>query len=103
MEAFVSSSNTMYLSLGLRPVCVPVSAQSAPPDVSSASPREIANSYNSGSIRFQCTARAPPRPNFSTPYAKLRIPCSNIEILLAPDQPEHLISIEIECTPVRAP
>ena len=80
-ESFVWSSNTMYLSLGLRRCVCPFSARSAPPELSSASSREIANSYNSGSIRFQCTARAPPRSNFSAPYAGLRIPCSKIEIL----------------------
>ena len=49
------SSQTIYLSFGLRPVCTPVSAQSAPPDVSCASPPLRAHSYSSGSSKFQLT------------------------------------------------
>src|SRR5665213_2051302 len=80
--SLVRSSQTIYLSFGLRPVCTPVSAQSAPPDVSWASPPVSARSYSSGSKKFQLTASRSVKPNLSAPYSGLRMPCSNIHFLL---------------------
>src|SRR5258708_31003545 len=77
----VRSSQTIYLSFGLRPVCTPVSAQSAPPDVNWASPPVSARSYSSGSNKFQLTASRSVKPNLSAPYSGLRMPCSNIHFL----------------------
>src|ERR1700739_2799030 len=84
MVGSVWSSQTIYLSFGLRPVCTPVSAHSAPPDVSCASPFLRAHSYSSGSRKFQFTPLRSLKPNSSAPNSGLRVPCSNISFL-----PEH--------------
>src|SRR6266481_4052800 len=77
----VRSSQTIYLSFGLRPVCTPVSAHSAPPDVTSASPSLRAHSHSSGSRKFQFTPLRSLNPNLSAPNSGLRVPCSNISFL----------------------
>src|SRR5258708_499050 len=77
----VRSSQTIYLSFGLRPVCTPVSAQSAPPDVTCASPSLRAHSYSSGSRKFQFNLLISLNPNLSAPNSGLRVPCSNISLL----------------------
>src|SRR6266702_3867775 len=77
----VWSSQTIYLSFGLRPVCTPVSAHNAPPDESFASPSLRAHSYSSGSRKFQFTPSRSLKPNLSAPNSGLRVPCSNISFL----------------------
>src|ERR1700682_301638 len=81
MVCSVWSSQTIYLSFGLRPVCTPVSAHSAPPDVTCASPSLRAHSYSSGSRKFQFNALSSLNPNLSAPNSGLRMPCSNISFL----------------------
>src|SRR5260370_32899877 len=81
MVRSVWSSQTIYLSFGLRPVCTPVSAHSAPPDVTSASPSLRAHSYSSGSRKFQFSPLRSLNPNLSAPNSGLRVPCSNISFL----------------------
>src|SRR5258708_23653914 len=77
----VWSSQTIYLSFGLRPVCTPVSAHSASPDVTCASPSLRAHSYSSGSRKFQFNPSRSLNPNLSAPNSGLRVPCSNISLL----------------------
>src|SRR5258705_13485934 len=81
MVCSVRSSQTIYLSFGLRPVCTPVSAHSAPPDVTCASPSLRAHSYISGSRKFQFNPLTSLNPNLSAPNSGLRAPCSNITFL----------------------
>src|ERR1700681_955352 len=81
MVCTVWSSQTIYLSFGLRPVCTPVSAHSAPPDVTCASLFLSAHSYSSGSRKFQFTPLRSLNPNLSAPNSGLRVPCSNISFL----------------------
>src|SRR5260221_11600045 len=81
MVCSVWSSQTIYLSFGLRPVCTPVSAHNAPPDVTCASPSLRAHSYSSGSRKFQFTPLRSLNPNLSAPNSGLRVPCSNISFL----------------------
>src|SRR5260370_24878967 len=81
MVCLVRSSQTIYLSFGLRPVCTPVSAHSAPPDVTCASPSLRAHSYSSGSRKFQFNPLRSLNPNLSAPNSALRVPCSNISFL----------------------
>src|SRR5713226_4000398 len=81
MVCSVWSSQTIYLSFGLRPVCTPVSAHNAPPDVTCASPSLRAHSYSSGSRKFQFNPFRSLNPNLSAPNSGLRVPCSNISFL----------------------
>src|SRR5665647_3248897 len=75
--------------LRVRPVCTPVSAQRAPPDVSLASPELRAHSYSSGSRKFQFNTLRSLKPNLSAPKSGFRIPSSNICFLPERGQSAH--------------
>src|SRR6516165_1675890 len=72
----VSASTTTCLSLGLRPVWTPVSAQKAPPCTSVPSPFLIACSTKTVSGKFQLTPARLLKPNLSAPCAPFLTPIS---------------------------